>query len=106
MKIVDDFFIGGKYEVKRQFVDRLGKIYKLGTITHLPGNCLFFGLHVIQNPAFTIEVHANQKLNGTTHVLSRARRKDTDDALNALELFHFNSINGSFCHNLESIRSF
>lgn len=96
VKTVDDVFIGGQESVKRKFIKDLSHVYELGTITHLPGSCLFYGLYVTQMPDFNIQMHADEKLNGITpHLLSRSRRKESDSALNALELFHYKSVNGS-----------
>ena len=96
VKVTDDIFVGGPEQVKRSFIDRLGQKYELGTITHLPGTCFFYGLEVCQDGNCVIQVNADGKLNKIVpHVLSRQRRKQSCDLLNRLEQFHFNSVNGS-----------
>lgn len=96
VKIVDDFLVGGTNHAKNYFLEKLSSVYVLGTITHLPGRCLFYGLQLTQNDDFSIHVDADNKLLGLTpHTLGRSRRKESADDLNDLELFHFNSVNGS-----------
>ena len=96
VKVTDDIFVGGAEEVKRLFIDRLGQKYELGTITHLPGNCFFYGLEVCQDENYVIQVNSDGKLNKIVpHALSRQRRKQSSDLLNRLEQFHFNYVNGS-----------
>ena len=64
VKVTDDIFIAGSDGYKRNFIHKLKHTYELGTITHLPGSCLFFGLQVSQDPDYFIRVHADQKLSG------------------------------------------
>lgn len=51
---------------------------------------------MIQNIDCPVQVHADTKLEGIfPHKLSYIRRKQSDDDLNSIELFHYNSANGS-----------
>ena len=96
VKITNDIFIAGNDPTKRNFIERLSEIYELSTITHLPGTCLLFGLHVSQSEDCSICVHADSKPAGISpYQVSRARRKQASDSLNTFEQFHFNTINGS-----------
>lgn len=96
IKIVHDILTGGREPFKSQFIAKLSGVYKLGTITHLPGSCLFYGLQLIQDEKFFVTIHADQKLDGITpHHTSHFRRKQAEDDLNAMEQFHYNSVNGS-----------
>lgn len=96
VKVPDDIFIGGETALKKSLVTELSTAYELGTITNLPGSFLFYGLQVSQYLDYTIEFHADQKLDSLTpQCLSRFRRKIPDDSLNAVEQFQYNSIDGS-----------
>ena len=96
IKVVDGMFITGPPHEKRKFIEKLSSIYELGTITHLPGKCFFYGLHVTQHEDFSIAVSCDDKLNGIVpHVLSNFRRKQADEKMNDIEMNRFNSINGS-----------
>lgn len=95
-KIVDDILVGGEDSFKNAFLRQLGSRYKLGTIVHLPGSFLYYGLRISQSEEFEIQVSADDKLNGIMpHAVSKPRSKQADDTLNALELHHFNSVNCS-----------
>ena len=94
-KVVDDILIGGSLEARKWFISRLKKYYKLGTITHMPGTFHFFGLLISQDKDGKLTISAEEKLQGITpHQLSRVRRKDVSDTLNAVEAHSFASVNG------------
>lgn len=68
----------------------------LRTIVRGAGKCFFFGLQVEQKDSFYITFGTNQKLNALdAFPISRARRKDGNDQLNAIEQKVFNSLNSS-----------
>ena len=95
-KVVDDFLIGGTKSAREWLIDKLKAKYSVGTIAHLPGSFHFFGLLITQKEDGTITVSAEEKLQAITpHLLSRMRRKEGDDHLNAIEAHSFVSINGS-----------
>lgn len=56
------YILGGSDSDEHMFIANLEKVYVLGTITHLTGSCLFYGLHVSQNKDFQIQVHCDDKL--------------------------------------------
>ena len=96
IKLTDDILVAGYDQEKKRFINDLSSSYDLGTITHLPGICWFFGLEFSQTVDFMIQVHANAKLNKLVpHSIPRIRRKEIDSQLNSIESFHFNSLNGS-----------
>ena len=75
VKVSDDILVAGNDEVKRMFIDKRAKKYELGTITHLPGTCLFFGLQLLQEINYTIRINADHKLRKIEpYPLSRQRR--------------------------------
>ena len=96
VKVTDDIFIAGSEVHKRKFIHKLKQTYELGTITHLPGSCWFFGLQVSQDSDYVIRVDADQKLFGiSSYNANRTRRRQSNEKLNKMEKFHYNSINGS-----------
>ena len=96
VKVTDDIFIAGEEDLKRRFIERLSSVYELGTLTHLPGVCWFYDLLVCQDEEYKIQVHADAKRSELTpYQVSRIRRKDSKSALNPIERFHYNSLNGS-----------
>lgn len=63
----------------------------------MPGSFKFFGLTVKLNECFEVILSANKKLNEIyPHLLSLKSRKNQEDVLNAIELHHYQSFNGSF----------
>ena len=95
-KVVDDFLIGGTKSARKWLIEMLKEKYSVGTIAHLPGSFSFFGLLITQEEDGTITVSAEEKLQAITpHLLSRMRRKEGNDLLNAIEAHSFASINGS-----------
>lgn len=48
-KVTDHIFTGGSYGNRHKFVKNMALQYILGTVVHMPGSFLFFGLKVDQN---------------------------------------------------------
>ena len=96
VKVTDEIFVAGSERRKREFIKNLCKFYYLGTIRHLPGSCLFFGLEVNKAIGYTVQVHADKKLAEIApYKPSRFRRQNSSDELNSIDQFQFNSIDGS-----------
>ena len=93
-KVVDDILFGGTEKARREFQKYLESVYKLGTISHMPGQFLFFGLQITQDEHAEITVDADGKLTAIEPaVISRLRRKECDEPLSALEnLLAFTSL--------------
>ena len=95
-KIVDDILVGGHDKMRKIFIKRLAEVYKIGTIVHLPGSFQFFGINVEQDESGSVRISAEDKLRDISpHTLTRPRRKASEEPLNAVELFSFQSMNGS-----------
>ena len=95
-KIVDDILFGGTEKARREFQKHLESVYKLGTISHMPGQFLFFGLQITQDDHAEITIDADEKLTAIEPAaISRLRRKECDEPLTALERHQYMSINGS-----------
>lgn len=95
-KVVDDFLIDGTKSARNWLIEKLKERYTVGKIAHLTGSFHFFGLLISQDEDGTMVVSAEEKLAAITpHLLSRLRRKEGDDLLNAVEAHRFASINGS-----------
>ena len=93
-KIVDDVLFAGPGNATEQIINRIQQEYKLGTVVYGPGSFYFYGLLVNQTEDWSISIHAGEKLNAIEgHILSRNRRKDIDEYLNAIELSAFRSVN-------------
>ena len=48
-KVTDDMLIGGPKEERQKSIEQLHGVYEIGTITHIPGKFLFFGLVIEQD---------------------------------------------------------
>ena len=62
-KVTDDILVGGSETHRHDFVKKLSLRYKLGTVVHMPGSFLFFGLKVDQKDNGEIHLSSEQKLN-------------------------------------------
>lgn len=95
-KVVDDILVGGHDEIRKRFIKRLAEVYKIGTIVHLPGSFRFFGLTVEQEENADIRISAEDKLQDISpYTLTRPRRKSSQEPLTSVELYSFQSVNGS-----------
>ena len=95
-KVVDDIIITGEDEVTCEFITGFEKRFKLGTVVRGPGNLRFFGLQVIQDQDLSITVDGNEKLDKSEpYPVSKVRRKQITELLNAVEKHAFMSINSS-----------
>lgn len=97
MKVVDDVLFAGETDDVNRIVQAIETCYKRHTIVRSPGKLFFFGLQIEREDNFDIIIDANHKLNALeAFLISRARRKDGNDRLNAIEQKVFNSLNSFF----------
>ena len=96
VKVVDDVLFSGEPDVIDKIVGEIDAKFALGTIVRGPGEFLFYGLRIEQDESLDITVHADHKLEALdAFPISRPRRKDMQEALNAMEKKSFNSVNSS-----------
>lgn len=94
VKIVDDVLFAGQLSFMRTKISEIEKRHELGTIMYGPGEFLFFGLTITQDDYYSTTIHGEEKLNMIeSYPLSRTRRRQIDDKLNAVELKAFRSVN-------------
>lgn len=94
-KAGDDILVGGTKYAVEEFLQRLPKQYELGSTVYLPRTFMFFGLTVSQDTSETVTLSADDKMqNMELYQLSRVRRKQFSEPLNAVELSALQSING------------
>lgn len=80
----------------KHFLKEFDKRFKFSDVKRGPGRLRFSGINTIQNGDFTIETDGDGKLNAVTeYPISRQRRKQLEQALNAIEKFVFASVNSS-----------
>ena len=95
-KVTDDMLVGGEKSERDGFIKKLGQHYDIGTITHMPGRFLFFGLIIEQSDEFNVTISADEKLEAIHPVpLTRMRRHQADEEVNKLEEHKYASVNGS-----------
>lgn len=96
VKVVDDVLFAGPVSTVKKVIEKIKKVYELGTIVYGPAAFLFFGLHIVQDDTMEIFVHADDKLDALTcFPIDRHRRKDLEELLNPVELSSFRSVNSS-----------
>lgn len=96
VKVVDDIIVVAESTDLTQFVTQISSKYKVGTVVRGPGSFSFFGLEITQDTDGMIQVSGDEKLLALRpHPISRLRRKEIDERLNAVESFSFGSMNGS-----------
>lgn len=95
-KVVDDIKIAGNGDIAKRIIDKFNNRFKLGTVSHVPGRLLFFGINTTENEEFTIDTNAGDKRNALPeYSLTRSRRKQPDELLNSFEKSFFASTNSS-----------
>jgi len=96
VKVVDDILFASELPRLRRIVSAIQGSYTLGTVVYSPGTFKFFGITIHHADDFTIQIHANDKLTACeAYPISRARRKDQTDLLDALERKAYRSLNSS-----------
>lgn len=96
IKIVDHVLIAGRLINLKETVKKIGNFYELGTITYGPGSFQFYGLRITQHDLGEITIDGDEKLNSINpYVLTRSRRKECEETLNAIEQKTFQSVNGA-----------
>lgn len=96
IKMVDDILATGQDDVLKSFVTDFGGPFALGEIMHGPGQLRFFGLNIVQHEDFSCSIDGDEKLGKIEpYPLSRVRRRQSDEVLNAIERSAFMSINAS-----------
>lgn len=82
--------------VIESLVDGIQKQYELGTVVYGPGIFLYFGLQIIQHDDCSIEIHGDDKINSIEcYPITRQRRKQGEEILNAVEVSSYRSMNSS-----------
>lgn len=95
-KIVYDLKVAGTGDRAKAFLDVFDSRFKLGTINSGPGKLRFFGINTVQHEDFTVATDADDKLESVSeYPITRQRRKDSDDDINAIEKSAFASVNSS-----------
>lgn len=96
VKVVDDFLLAGEDVCTREVVKQVSKKYNVGTIVFGLGTFSFFGLNILQDTDGSICIRGDDKLDQLeSHPISRLRRKESEEGLNAVELFAYGYLNGS-----------
>lgn len=96
INIVDDIFSMVTKHVLRSFVLDFGQKVTLGERTLGPGRLGFFGHNIVQHEDFSCSIDGYGKLNALEpYPLSRLRRRQCEEKMNAIEENAFISINAS-----------
>lgn len=96
IKIVDDILATGTDDDLRLFVTSFGNKFTLGEITNGPGRLRFFGLNIVQHEDLSCTSNGDEKLGAIEpYPLSRVRRRQYDEVMNAIERSAFMSVNAS-----------
>lgn len=96
VKVVDDVLFSGEVSVVKAAINQIQMQYELGTVVFGPGSFFLFGLEIIQLEYFTIQAHADEKVERLlAYLITRPRRKQADKELNSVELGSFRSVNSS-----------
>lgn len=93
-KIVFGFLVCEHRKVVDNVIRKLQKKFNFGTITHRPGLLRFFGLNIIQQDDFNINMDGNVKLQEIgARPITRMRHRELESRLNGFELKAVLSIN-------------
>lgn len=97
-KVVDDIFMGGLEDTRKQFIERLLQVYRIDTVVHLPGLFKFFGLSIEQDEDYSVHIYAEEKMMGIkSYTLPQMRRKAQSHHHLLLNYFHGNLQNVFIC---------
>lgn len=96
VKIVDDVLFVGDENLINSIMEMIQSNSELGAVVYGPRSFLFFCLEICQDSGYSITFNADTKIYSLElYPLSRPRRKDCDDILNAVETSSFTSVNSS-----------
>lgn len=95
-KVVNDLKASGKRDNAKDFLTAFDRKFKFGAVNHGPGHMRYFGIKTIQHEDFSIATNADDKLEAIDECyISRNRRKESAQPINAIERSSFVSINSS-----------
>ncbi len=95
-KVVDDIIAAGVGNSAIQALNEFDKTFKLGEIKSGPGKLRFFGINISQNEDRSIDADADDKTKDLfEYSISKLRRKQYEEPMNAIEKSAFMSMNSS-----------
>lgn len=95
-KIVEHLAVTGEERCCSKFISDFNTPFKLGAIANVPGRLRFYGLDIIQHEDMMSLIDGDNEINAIKAFPSnRIRRKQSKDALSAIERPSFMSVNSS-----------
>lgn len=95
-RVVEDTNVAGAENNAQTLIEKLIKRFELDTFASGPGRLRFFEINTVQHEDMKVSTDADDKLNFLNeYLLTRIRRKQSDDSKNDFETLVFASTNSS-----------